>query len=52
MQRSRRLVIDGPNAEARSIAKPSFPEALVQHGSAETARSRFIDAAIAAGVLA
>ncbi|MCH4547225.1 DUF982 domain-containing protein [Rhizobium sp. WYCCWR 11279] len=58
--------VDGPEAALEALAH-RWPEsqseiygeaklrclkALVQHGSAETARSRFIDAAIAAGVFA
>ncbi|MDF0663677.1 MULTISPECIES: DUF982 domain-containing protein [unclassified Rhizobium] len=58
--------VDGPDAalqalahrwpecrsEAYGEARLRCLEALVQHGSAETARNRFIEAAIAAGVFA
>ncbi|RXT22507.1 hypothetical protein B5P46_21760 [Rhizobium leguminosarum] len=58
--------VDGPDAALDALAhrwpecqsevyreaKLRCLEALVQHGSAETARSRFISAAIAAGVFA
>jgi hypothetical protein len=58
--------VDGPDAALEALAhrwpecqsevygeaKLRCLEALIQHGSAETARSRFVEAAIAAGIFA